>query len=476
MTLLNDLVSKYADTKLDSIFSSTATPGGVNLASISSDRYQQLKEVTLAQWLLESARATSQLANTAKNFAGLKWRKEMTGFATPLNILVPSEPVPMEFCQFAGVDEFITGYWRFLSRSPYIGLVEHTNTPENFLGFLQRQGFAADLDYVNKVIHLLPEAHNLLAQAMGIVVSPPPDNFKVVGFPKEVEVGQGFRIIGTAPIASQGQNLEILIDGIFKPPASRVGEDGKWLINFVFNQPGDRKMKLTLGNKSTDISIKVSPAVDGSDDPDTPNPTGAVSITLTGSVGRGSVNKASEVLAVKQRMRDLGYDWVGNSSAVTTGFIQAIQLFQSIIDGGQNIGGDGRVDVGGTTHRWLQAKNAPEWKLMPKSNPAINFVNRELNDTDDHHDFGASWLYDAILEIAQEYHRSSPNSAPFTINDVSLPHGGDTEDHHGHETGLMCDVYLPRTDGRSGDIDMDSSKFDRVLLALCSRRCISIHS
>jgi hypothetical protein len=461
MALLDELVSKYANTDLNSIFSGISTPNGVVLTNINPDRYEHLKDITLAQWLLESARATSSLSNTAKNFAGLKWRNEMTGFATPLNILVPSEPVPMEFCQFSGVSEFITGYWKFLSRSPYVGLVEHTNTPENFLGFLHRQGFAADLEYVGKVAKLIPEAHNLLSQARGIIVTLPPDDFKIVGFPKEVEVGQGFRIEGTAPASSRGQNLDILVDGSFSPPTSQVGENGKWVFKFVFNQPGDHKIKITLGNQSGEIAIKVSPAIDGADSPDTPQPTGAVSIILAGSVGRGGINKSNEVIAIKKRMQDLGYDWVGTSAQVTTGFIQAIELFQSIIGGNETMGGDGRIDVGGTTHRWLQAQNAPVWKLMPSSDASINFVNRELAETDDHHDFGTSWLHDAILEISREYHRNSPSSAPFTINDVSLPHGGDTPDHAGHETGLMCDVYLPRTDGKSGDIDMDSSKFDR---------------
>jgi hypothetical protein len=461
MTLLDDLVNGYAATKLDVLFASTSTPGGANLAAINPDRHQELKEVTLAEWLLESARGTSTLANTAKNFSGLKWRTEMTGFATPINILVPSEPVPVNFCQFNGIDEFIAGYWKFLSREPYAALVEHTNTPDNFIGFLQRQGFAADPDYAKKVVNLIPEARNLLAQASGIVVPPPPNDFRVIGFPKEVEVGQGFRIEGVAPSGSTGQQLEILIDGSFKPPAPVVGADGKWVIKFVFNQPGNRQMKISLGGQSKEIAIKVSPAIDDSGDPETPSPVGAVTISLTGSVGRGGVNKPQEVIAVKKRMRDLGYDWVGDSAQVTTGFIAAINLFQSIIRGDETVDGDGRIDIGAATHRWLQAKNAPVWKLMPKSDPSINFVNRELRDTDDKHDFGASWLFDAILEIAREYHRTSPGSAPFTINDVSLPHGGDTKHHGGHETGLMCDVYLPRTDGRSGDIDMDSHLFDR---------------
>ena len=37
-----------------------------------------------------------------------------------------------------------------------------------------------------------------------------------------------------------------------------------------------------------------------------------------------------------------------------------------------------------------------------------------------------------------------------------------TPDHAGHETGLMCDVNLPRTDGEAGDITWESDLFDRT--------------
>jgi Mannosyl-glycoprotein endo-beta-N-acetylglucosaminidase len=463
MTLLNNLVNAYAATDLGTIFSSQPISIGSSLAMIDNELYEGLKEVTLAQWLLESARATSQLANTANNFAGLKWRNEMSPFATLLNIQVPSEPIPVDFCQFNDVNAFITGYWKFLTRSPYAGLADHTNSPDNFMGFLQRQGFAADIDYVNKVIKLIPESRNLLAQARGLGGATSPNKFQVVGFPKEVGVGQGFKIEGTAPLSTIGQNLTILIDGNFKPPAPQVGDNGKWIINFVFNKPGTRKMMISLGAESASININVSP-VAGSGDPENTTPVGSVKLILTGSVGSGGVNKSAEVMLVKKRLHSLGYTWVGdlNSGSQTTGFIQAIKLFQSVVLGQSTVDNvDGRIDVGGPTHSWLQAKNAPVWKLMPNSDPSINFVNFERAQTNDDHDYGTSWLYDAILAIARDYHTKSPSTAPFTINDVSIPHGGDTPDHHGHETGLMCDVNLPRTDGKSGNITWNSDIFDR---------------
>ena len=154
MALLDDLIARYAATDLADIFTDVDATANrsVDLTTINSDHYAHLKEITLAQWLLESARATSKLAKEHKNFAGLKWRSEMTPFASAKGIHVPSElpppAPPVEFCFFADIDKFLRGYWKFLTRSPYKSLEDNTKTPENFIGFIQSKGFAADISYV----------------------------------------------------------------------------------------------------------------------------------------------------------------------------------------------------------------------------------------------------------------------------------------------------------------------------------------
>lgn len=156
--LLNDLAGEYLSTDLADIL----TKVGID-AEISSANLQLLKQTTLAQWLLESGRATSKLAIEANNFAGLKWRDpDMKGFAEPLTIKVPSETTEVVFCKFTSIEGFIAGYWRFLSRSPYKGLEGYTNTPESFIGFLKSKGYSTDPGYVEKVMSLLPEAQKLL--------------------------------------------------------------------------------------------------------------------------------------------------------------------------------------------------------------------------------------------------------------------------------------------------------------------------
>ncbi|MEH2309494.1 glucosaminidase domain-containing protein [Nostoc sp.] len=70
MLLLDDLVNNYSNKDLVKIF----TQVDIEIAKITDINRQILKEVTLAQWLLESARSKSDLAVNANNFAGLKWR------------------------------------------------------------------------------------------------------------------------------------------------------------------------------------------------------------------------------------------------------------------------------------------------------------------------------------------------------------------------------------------------------------------
>jgi murein endopeptidase len=102
---------------------------------------------------------------------------------------------------------------------------------------------------------------------------------------------------------------------------------------------------------------------------------------------------------------------------------------------------------------------------MPVSGPG--FENFEAMDTTDQHDFGTQWLGDTIRGAGTRYAsghlRLAPGAARIVINDVSLPEGGDTPDHAGHETGLACDLRLPRRDGGSGGIGNpnNNSHYDR---------------
>ncbi|MDX2019475.1 MAG: hypothetical protein SF187_04490 [Deltaproteobacteria bacterium] len=203
----------------------------------------------------------------------------------------------------------------------------------------------------------------------------------------------------------------------------------------------------------------------------TPAPAAAptAAFTLSGSVGRGGANAAADVAALKNRLIALGYNWVRPGNTIDDDTIAAIKLFQSIIAGSNDLVGDGLIEVPGRpnkAYQWLQARNAPRWQTMPAGSRAEGFVNVELADLVDQHDFGTDWLAGVIRAAAAHYRdnylRLHPTAALLTVNDVSLPRGGDTPDHGGHECGLACDLRLPRTDGTApGNTTFNTATFDR---------------
>lgn len=191
-------------------------------------------------------------------------------------------------------------------------------------------------------------------------------------------------------------------------------------------------------------------------------------INIQGSVGSGGANKPDDVRAVKQRLIELGFDWLaaeGVIDKVDQLTIDTIKLFQTIKTGVNTITGDGRVDVNGDTLEWLQASNAPRWQLMPAGSKEEGFVNDELADHSDDHDFGASWLADTLRGAGAKYKAdflsAHPNAALLSINDTSLPRGGPTPAHETHQSGLASDIRLPHKDGSVGGIVVGQTPYDR---------------
>ncbi len=132
-------------------------------------QYPQLKAVTLAQWILESGRGESNLAKNHYNFGGLKWRTEMTGFAT--RILYQANDGADYYCQFASLERFIRGYWRFIDRSPYTGWEERTDSGEEFIRFVGPV-YSPSPGYVDRVLALVDEAQILFETVTEPVLAP----------------------------------------------------------------------------------------------------------------------------------------------------------------------------------------------------------------------------------------------------------------------------------------------------------------
>jgi hypothetical protein len=129
--------------------------------------FPNLRDVTIAQWILESGYGRSRLAEEHLNFGGLKWRAEMAGFAEPVDY--PAHDGVDQYCKFASVAAFIAGYWKFLDRAPYRGWRDHAATPESFIRFIGPIYTPTQL-YADTVLSLLPKARAILTE-----LAPAPD-------------------------------------------------------------------------------------------------------------------------------------------------------------------------------------------------------------------------------------------------------------------------------------------------------------
>src|SRR5262245_9143037 len=184
---------------------------------------------------------------------------------------------------------------------------------------------------------------------------------------------------------------------------------------------------------------------------------GAPKFDIKESVGKGGANKPGDVFAVKQRLIELGFDWITLDKKMDAETIHAIRLFQSIVNDSKTLSGDGKIDVGANTYKWLQAVNAPQWRKMPKGSAGEGFVNFEYDD-ENIHIYGTDWLADTIagagIHYRDNYLKSHPTAALLTVNDASLARGGNAPPHSEHQTGMDCDLRLPRTDGKTGGINI----------------------
>ena len=121
--------------------------------------HPNLKEVTLAQWILESGRATSELATEHFNFGGLKWRSEMSPFAT--RVSYQAHDGVDDYCKFANIESFIRGYWAFIGRAPYAGWEDHAGSGEDYIRFIGSK-YTPTPGYADRVLELVAESRTLL--------------------------------------------------------------------------------------------------------------------------------------------------------------------------------------------------------------------------------------------------------------------------------------------------------------------------
>jgi hypothetical protein len=132
--------------------------------------FPKLKEVTFAQWALESGWGASGLAQVHNNFAGLKWRSpDMVGFATPVEY--EAHDGKDTYCAFTGLPAFIAGFWHFMARDPYKGLENHAESAEGYLDHIL-PNYTPDLGYKKEVLEVMKRSTELLKLSKVISKTP----------------------------------------------------------------------------------------------------------------------------------------------------------------------------------------------------------------------------------------------------------------------------------------------------------------
>ena len=176
--------------------------------------FPQLRAVSLAQWLLESGRASSDLATHHYNFAGLKWRPEMKPFAAPVEY--EANDGIDTYCRFESLEKFCAGYWAFIGRAPYAGWKDHVASGADFIRFIAPIYCPSNTGYADDVLGLVAEARGLLgedgAQPAPSPAPPPPATaIKPLGA-IVLDPGHG----GTAKVGGSSPNNAVSVSGVLE--------------------------------------------------------------------------------------------------------------------------------------------------------------------------------------------------------------------------------------------------------------------
>lgn len=116
----------------------------------------------IAQAIIESNKGTSELADNAHNYFGLKYRKGRCKTCVGIYHKVGSEQnsdgsytsSAMEWCKFENMEEGVIGYFDFTNISAYSNLKGVTD-PRQYLENIKADGYATSLNYVSNLMAVI---------------------------------------------------------------------------------------------------------------------------------------------------------------------------------------------------------------------------------------------------------------------------------------------------------------------------------
>jgi hypothetical protein len=189
-------------------------------------------------------------------------------------------------------------------------------------------------------------------------------------------------------------------------------------------------------------------------------------INIKNSVGHGGRNDPIDVLLVKKRFAELGFNWLSHDEKADASLTKVIKLFQSIIGGKSGVSGDGLINAGKNTHLWLEENNAPKW-IQIQSQKGTGWENTNENTAREikYGGYATDWLKTEMESIGkyynETYQKQNSKLKSINLNDCSPVQGHDTPDHKGHETGLDVDIKIPKKNGSFSGITYNSSEYDQ---------------
>ncbi len=81
---------------------------------------------------------------------------------------------------------------------------------------------------------------------------------KITRFPEQpINVLEQFILGGTASPSYAGRNLTLIVDNQFQAAGPKVGPDGSWSVAFLFQQAGNRRLRVRIDNESAEVVIRV---------------------------------------------------------------------------------------------------------------------------------------------------------------------------------------------------------------------------
>ncbi|NBU76162.1 MAG: hypothetical protein EBS30_13260, partial [Planctomycetes bacterium] len=167
--------------------------------------------------------------------------------------------------------------------------------------------------------------------------------------------------------------------------------------------------------------------------------------------GINAVLPGTDTLSVLRRQQRLGYLGYVRPRLLSDGTLAyapialtgqadtdtraATALFNGIAASTSSVSGTGN-DLTPEALELINSSDAPRWGEFAAS--GINWINA---DGAENHDWGTSWSQGVITQAGN----ANNSGALIRTNDISLPAGGDTPAHAGHETGLDIDIQLVAT-------------------------------